>query len=339
MSGQAIEAISEEYSGDWLSVTETKHEKSLGFINTGSITITRLELLHGSYLTDLEINYNCYGSPSKPAIVVLGGISASRNIHEWWGALFGGERPLDIDQYYVIGVDYISNLDAQSPKLISTFDQARVIEQVIDKLTNNKVEAIIGGSYGGMVALTYAYLFPTKINKFICVAAAHRNTQQSIAQRQVQQQILGLGLRTGEIKEAVSIARQLGVITYRSEFEIESRFDSLRYIEDQTVTFDVVNYLKHQGKKFANSFNIEKYRSLSQSIDLHKINPKEIHTRGLFIAIDSDRLVPPQLVEECARSCKGQTDFKLIHSQFGHDGFLLETTQLAECITPFLRNS
>lgn len=339
MSGQAIGAISEEYSGNWLSVTENHYDNSLGFINTSSIKITNLQLLHGSYLSELEVHYNCYGSPSKPAIVVLGGISSSRNIHEWWGALFGEGRPLDLDQYYVVGVDYIANQDAQTPKLISPFDQAKVIDRVIDKLTNNKVEAIIGSSYGGMVALACALVFPTKINKLICVAAAHRNTQQSIAQRQIQQQILSLGLRTGETKEAISIARQLGLITYRSESEIETRFDSLRYIDEQTVTFDVINYLKYQGEKFANTFNIEKYRSLSQSIDLHKINPKDIHTKGLFIGIDSDRLVPPQLVEECATSCKGQSDFKLIHSQFGHDGFLLETAQLAECITPFLRNS
>lgn len=336
---KSAELISDRNSQHWLSVPNRARGHSVDFIDMGSVHVASLSLLHGGLIEDLEVHYNCYGSLQKPAIVVLGGISASRNIHDWWGEFVGAGKAINLDQFCVIGIDYIANQDSENPNLISPFDQAKVIRLVLDKLRFSKIQAIVGSSYGGMVALAFAALYPAKLEKLICIAAAHRNTQVSVAQRQIQQQILNLGIRTGELKAAISIARELGFISYRSADELETRFNPLRVINKQTLTFELVDYLKHQGEKFANKFDIERYRSLSQSIDLHKVNPKDIHTQALFVAIDSDRLVPCQLVQECAASCAGETHIKTIHSQYGHDGFLLETEQLAECITPFLRNS
>ncbi|ACV27025.1 homoserine O-succinyltransferase MetX [Kangiella koreensis] len=339
MSQQSAGLISDSNSQHWLSVSSRTPRHSVDFIDVGSVHIESLSLLHGGLIEDLEVHYNCYGSLQNPAIVVLGGISSSRNIHDWWGDLVGKGKAINLDQFCVIGIDYIVNQDSANPNLISPFDQAKAIGLVLEKLTLSKVEAIAGSSYGGMVALAFASLYPTKLNKLICIAAAHRNTQVSVAQRQIQQQILSLGIRTGEIKSAISIARELGFISYRSEQELENRFNPLRVINDQTLTFELVDYLKHHGEKFADQFDIERYHSLSQSIDLHKVNPKDIHAHALFVAIDSDRLVPAHLIKECADSCAGKSHIKTIHSSFGHDGFLLETEQLAECITPFLRNS
>ncbi|WP_417446208.1 homoserine O-succinyltransferase MetX [Kangiella sp.] len=344
MSHQSVELNSSELISDsnsehWLSVPSRAHKQSVGFIDMGSVHLDSLSLLHGGLIEDLEVHYNCYGSLHNPAIVVLGGISASRNIHDWWGELVGAGKAINLEQFCVVGIDYIANQDSKKPILISPFDQAKIIHLVLDKLGFSKIEAIVGSSYGGMVALAFAALYPAKLEKLICIAAAHRNTQVSVAQRQIQQQILNLGIRTGEFKAAISIARELGFISYRSDQELETRFNPLRVINKQTLTFELVEYLKHQGEKFASKFDIEKYRSLSQSIDLHKVNPKDIHTQALFVAIDSDRLVPCRLVEECASSCAGETHIKTIYSQFGHDGFLLETEQLTECITPFLRSS
>lgn len=330
---------SDSNTHNWLSVPSRAHKQSVGFIDMGSVHLDSLSLLHGGLIENLEVHYNCYGSLQNPAIVVLGGISASRNIHDWWGELVGIGKAINPDHYCVIGIDYIANQDSENPNLISPFDQAKVIRLVLDKLNFSNIEAIVASSYGGMVALAFAVLYPAMLGKLICIAAAHRNTQVSVAQRQIQQQILNLGIRTGELKAAISIARELGFISYRSEQELETRFSPLRVINKQSLTFELVDYLKYQGEKFASQFDIERYRSLSQSIDLHKVNPKDIHTQALFVAIDSDRLVPVHLVEECAASCAGETHIKIIHSQFGHDGFLLETKQLEECITPFLRNS
>lgn len=335
----SAELISDSNSQHWLSMPSRAHKQSVGFIDMGSAHVDSLPLLHGGVIEDLEVHYNCYGSLNNPAIVVFGGISASRNIHNWWGELVGTGKAINLDQFCVIGIDYIANQDPKNPNLVSPFDQAKVIRLVLETLNLNKIEAVVGSSYGGMVALAFAALYPAMLEKLICVAAAHRNTQVSVAQRQIQQQILNLGIRTGELKAAISIARELGFISYRSEQELENRFSPLRVINKQNLTFELVEYLKHQGDKFASQFDIDRYRSLSQSIDLHKVNPKDIHTQALFVAIDSDRLVPVHLVEECAAACTGRTQIKTIHSQYGHDGFLLETEQLAECITPFLRNS
>lgn len=338
MTNQAVEqkSITSEYGWNPLS---SSLEAVTGFIDTGTVSIEHFDLLHGGKLSDISVHYNRYGANDRPALVVLGGISSSRDIHQWWADLFGHQKPIDLEQFQVIGVDYIANNNHQSPSLISTFDQARVISVVLAHLGIKHLEAIIGNSYGGMVALAFAHLFPQKIHKLVCIAAAHTNTQTSIAQRQIQQQILQLGISSGNTEEAVSIARQLGFISYRSQQELESRFNSNRIIEQQKFSNELINYLKHQGDKFAAKFDIERYLCLSQSIDLHKVDPKGVVTDALFIGINSDQLVPADLIKETATLCSGQSQFKKIYSYYGHDGFLLEASQLTESITPFLRNT
>lgn len=338
MSNNIAEAFSSTESDDWQTVSHIQQNKTISFIHTGSIEIVDYELFYGGRLHSCEINYNCYGSLHKPVIVVLGGISSSRNIHEWWEKLLGEARALDPEEFCVIGIDYISNQNSTSQNLISTFDQAKMIDLVLSQLKLDRIEAVVGSSYGGMVALAFASLFPAKLRRLVCIAAAHTNTQRSIALRQIQQQILSLGIETGRLKETISIARQIGIVTYRGQEELENRFQHLQQINGQSLNFDIVNYLKYQGEKFASHFDIEKYRSLSQSIDLHKVDPKELLTRSLFIGIDSDQLVPAKLVEDCANSCRCITQYQSINSKFGHDGFLLETEQLTNAITPFLRN-
>ncbi|AUD78606.1 homoserine acetyltransferase [Kangiella profundi] len=337
MTNQAVEQKNITSEERWNPLSNSL-EAGAGFIEAGTVSIEHLDLLHGGNLSDISVHYNRYGANDRPALVVLGGISSSRDIHEWWADLFGHRKPLDLEQFQVIGVDYIVNNDQQRPSLISSFDQARVISEVLANLDIKHLEAIIGSSYGGMVALAFAHLFPQKLHKLVCIAAAHTNTQTSIAQRQIQQQILQLGVSSGKSQEAVSIARQLGFISYRSQQELESRFNSNRIIEQQNFSNELINYLKYQGDKFAAKFDIERYRCLSQSIDLHKVDPKGVVTDALFIGIDSDQLVPADLIKETANLCSGQSQFKKINSYFGHDGFLLEASQLTESITPFLRN-
>ncbi len=338
MTNQAVEPDYDTTVDEWQPLGR-RPEKSIGFIDTGTIHLQDFALLHGRKLNSVEFYYNRYGCIHKPALIVLGGISSSRNLHEWWADLFGEQKPLNLEQFQIIGIDYIANQDHQSPNLISTFDQAKIISELLERLSINRAEAIIGSSYGGMVALAFAHLFPQKLSRLVCIAAAHTNTQKSIAQRQIQQQILELGIASGKTQQAVSIARQLGFISYRSQKELEHRFKSHRIIEQQKLSYELVDYLKYQGEKFAAKFDIERYRSLSQSIDLHKVEPKGIVTDALFIGIDSDELVPAELVKETATSCRGNTQFQIIHSYYGHDGFLLEAEQLANCITPFLRNT
>lgn len=338
MTNQAVDQQAITTEEGWIPLSSSS-EAGTGFIDTGTVSIEHFDLLHGDRLSDISVHYNRYGVNHKPALVVLGGISSSRDIHVWWTDLFGHQKPLDLEQFQVIGVDYIANSDQRNPSLISTFDQARVISEVLVHLGIKHLEAIVGSSYGGMVALAFAHLFPQKINKLVCIAAAHTNTQTSIAQRQIQQQILELGISSGKTKEAVSIARQLGFISYRSQQELEHRFNTSRVIEQQSLSYELVNYLKHQGDKFAAKFDIERYRSLSQSIDLHKVDPKGVVNDALFIGIDSDQLVPADLVKKTATLCKGQSKFQIINSYYGHDGFLLEASQLTESITPFLRDT
>lgn len=337
MTNQAVEQQATTSEDGWNPLSSNL-EAGTGFIDAGTVSMERFDLLHGGRLSDISIHFNRYGANHKPALVVLGGISSSRDIHEWWADLFGHRKPLDLEQFQIIGLDYIANNDQQSPSLISTFDQARVISEVLAHLGIKHLEAIIGSSYGGMVALAFAHLFPQKLHKLVCIAAAHTNTQTSIAQRQIQQQILQLGISSGKTQEAVSIARQLGFISYRSQQELESRFNSNRIIEQQNFSNELINYLKYQGNKFAAKFDIERYRCLSQSIDLHKVDPKGIVTDTLFIGIDSDQLVPADLIKETATLCSGPSQFQKINSYYGHDGFLLEASQLTESITPFLRN-
>mgnify|MGYP000751862398 FL=1 len=80
----------------------------------------------------------------------------------------------------------------------------------------------------------------------------------------------------------------------------------------------------------------ERFMSLSQSIDLHKVDPAKIKTPTLLIATETDLLAPPSEIKALCDALAGPADMVTIQSIYGHDSFLKENATLAPLLTNFV---
>ncbi|NVK21410.1 MAG: alpha/beta fold hydrolase [Kangiellaceae bacterium] len=307
----------------------------------GALHLAEFELHFGAILKNIEIEYCVFGGSDKPVVVIQGGISATRLVTDeiantqgkkgWWSELVGKSKLIDLNHYRVVSINYIYG---RASELIATQDQARAVKLVLEQLGVKQITAFIGSSYGGLVGQSFASLFPKSIKNLVCICCALRNSNKAIALRSIQRKILGLQHDTAT---ELAIARSIAHLGYRGFDEIEARFDGKAKIEGQQVRFDVVDYLEHNAKKFVQRFDKEKYISLSTSIDTHDVSESQIQCEALFVAFDSDETVPLNLIKDSVKKLK-RARLKIIETQYGHDGFLIEYKKLENAIRPFLEN-
>ncbi|MDN5923601.1 MAG: alpha/beta hydrolase, partial [Xanthomonadales bacterium] len=183
------------------------------------------------------------------------------------------------------------------------------------------------------VGLAFAARHGARLNQLLVLAAAHRPNPLASAQRAVQRGIVRLGLQQGCVDQALSLARQLAMTTYRGHTELGKRFcGGAEWLGDR-FKLPVEDWLEHAGQRFAARFDAQRYLDLSESIDLHDVDPASIHTHTTLIGFTSDRLVPlADLCELQQRLGHGAT-LEVIETIYGHDGFLKQ----CDAITPLLR--
>lgn len=296
---------------------------------------------YGSAPSYVDVRYQWTGAPGAPTIIVQGGISADRHVANsdagkpgWWSELVGHDQAIDLAQYRVLSIEWLIPEDfEQRPRAISSEDQADALAALVDALGIGRVAAFIGSSYGAMTALAFAARHPDKVDKLVLLAGAHRAHPMATAQRAIQRQILRLGLETGQIEQALSLARQLAMTTYRGNEEFARRFASAPDYRDGRFHFPVEDYLEHAGRRFVERFDLERFLALSESIDLHEVTPESVITPATLIGFPSDRLVPLADLCELQRRLRGPATLEVIDSPYGHDAFLKEAHQLA----PLLR--
>ena len=295
--------------------------------------------------------FEVVGPKDAPAIVVLGGISANRHICSnaadgragWWELMAGRGRALDTTRYQLVGVDFLDGgraADGRPERVVSTFDQADSLAAVLDSLGIDRLHAIVGSSYGGMVALAFAARYPHRLDRLVVIGAAHEPHPMTTALRSIQRKVVELGLETGRAREALSLARALAMTTYRSGREFADRFDSApSAITENTAEFPVESYLKHHGDRFAATWRPERFLALSLSGDLHRVNPADIQTPAVFVAAEGDAIVPREQIATLAAAVRGSSRLVDLPSENGHDAFLTEPAALGAIIDEALTTS
>lgn len=298
---------------------------------------------HAAQACRIEVSFLWLGVPQGPTLIVQGGISAGRDVccspaHDqagWWQQLVGPGRAIDTRQHRVLAIDWL-DAEALGIEVVTSEDQADVLAAVLDALHVERVEAFIGASYGAMVGLAFASRHSHRVNRLVAIAGPHRPHPLASAQRAVQRGILELGLRAGCECEAVSLARQLAITTYRGSTELAERFAGPAERVGGVWQLPVESWLQHGGQKFAEQCSARRYLSLSQSIDLHAVDPATITVPVSLIGIATDHLVPLADLCELQRSLAGHASLDVIDSRCGHDGFLIEHTQLAPLLVEAL---
>ena len=120
--------------------------------------------------------------------------------------------------------------------------------------------------------------------------------------------------------------------TYRSRREFEERFDVRPTDETLPPRFPVEEYLDAQGASFAARFDPTSFLCLSESIDLHFVEPKRITPPTPLLSVATDALAPPWLVDELASGAPGVERHVTLTSVFGHDAFLKEVASVSAVI-------
>jgi homoserine O-acetyltransferase len=199
----------------------------------------------------------------------------------------------------------------------------------------DRLHAIVGASYGGMVALAFASLYPHRVEKLVVISAAHASHPMATALRAMQRRVVALGISTERGREALTIARGIAMTTYRTAEEFADRFSQPAETSPNS-PFPVEDYLIQCGERFASSFTPARFMSLSLSLDLHNVNPEDIHVPATLVSVDSDTLVPPWQMRELARRLGGPTRLVELQSRFGHDAFLKEPAAMSRVISASL---
>jgi homoserine O-acetyltransferase len=244
----------------------------------------------------------------------------------------GRGRALDTSRYQLVGVDFLDGGradDGRPERIVTTHDQADALAAVLDSLDIDRVHAIVGASYGGMVALAFAERYPDRLERLIVIGAAHEAHPMSTAIRSIQRRVVELGLETGRARDALSLARSLAMTTYRSAREFAERFDSAPASStDRSAEFPVESYLKHHGERFASTWRPERFLALSLSGDLHRVTPSAIQAPTTLVAAEGDSIVPREQIVELARGVAGPCRLVDLPSDNGHDAFLTEPATL-----------
>lgn len=331
----------------------------------GVIAINELEdLSFGKVSEPVSVQYSLYGDTSCPVVVVLGGITANRYVADsfersdasnniehggWWGELVGTGKAIDTDKYCVVSFNYISSVRVETESRqsvthsLTPADQAKVLKSLLIHLNITKSITIVGSSYGGMVGLSFAELYPADISHLLCISASDRSTHTARAIRSIQKGIFALAEGPEQDKKALALARQLSIIFYRTDdiFDVQFAIPELLQPLDESTEYDntIYSYLNHQGQKFANKTEVSNYVALLDSIDTHVISPEKIKCQCSFVAVPNDRLVSYESMRRLAHKVGEKAQFYRLESIYGHDAFLKEFQYLTNLLSKVLGES
>jgi homoserine O-acetyltransferase len=307
-----------------------------------------VSLHHGGRLAGIQIAWRLAGPANAPVVCALGGISANRRVfvteeprQGWWSEVVGPGQALDAERFRVLSFDYLGgsaettgpagagadDLAASPFPNISTYDQAELLVRLLNNLGLKSLRAIVGGSYGGMVALAFGERYPERVSQLVVIGAADRTHPMATAWRSVQRRILRFAVDCGRPRDGLQLARALAMSTYRSPEEFEARFDNPPAREGDRFVFPVERYLFARGSDFADRHSAAAILCLSESIDLHQVDATRIFVPTTVVAIREDQLVPLSDLRGLAARLPKAKLFE-ISSIYGHDAFLKESDQL-----------
>lgn len=311
-----------------------------------SASTARVPALRGEIEIDLalrhagtrrvRVRYEALGADTLPAVIVAGGISADRHVLSserfpdagWWQVQRG--LGLDPARQRIVAIDWLG-ADGALDAAIDSADQADAIAAVLDALGIVRAVAFVGASYGAMVGLQFAARHPQRLQRLVAISGAHRSHPYASAWRALQRRIVALGQLQCDEADGLSLARQLAMLSYRTPAEFAARFDAAPSLEHGRLRVAAEDYLEHCGARYAARVPATAFLRLSESIDLHAVDPREVRVPTTVVGIIEDRLVPIEDIHSLIERLP-QAEARLLRSQYGHDAFLKETLAIANVL-------
>ncbi|WP_427925199.1 homoserine O-acetyltransferase MetX [Streptomyces sp. cg40] len=286
----------------------------------------------------------------------------------WWDALIGPGRALDTDRWFVVAPNVLGGCQGStgpsslrpdgrrwggSFPFLTQRDQVAVEAGLADELGIQRWALVLGGSMGGMRALEWAVTYPERTDALLLLATTASASAEQIAWTDIQLHAIRSDphWQGGDYHDTdpgphvgLGLARRLAHVTYRSEQELAVRFGRAPQDAEDPWNggrYQVESYLDHHAAKLVRRFDAGSYVTLAETMNSHDIGRdrgdtraalRRVTARTLVAGVDSDRLYPPSQQAELANGIPGADRLRVIDSPYGHDGFLIETEQVAALV-------
>jgi homoserine O-acetyltransferase len=320
----------------------------------------------GNTLTGIHLAYTTHGSLNERkdnVVWVFHALTANSDATEWWHGLVGEGKLFDPAVYFIICVNVpgscygsIGPLDIDPATAKSHYhdfpfftikDMVKTYRELRESLGITKIHIGIGGSMGGQQLLEWAVEEPELFEFIFPIATNAVHSAWGIAFNESQRMCIECDATWKEKKdtagiEGMKVARGIALISYRNYITYNASQSETH--NEKTDHFKTASYQRYQGEKLAKRFNAFSYYFLSKGMDSHNLGRgrdsiegalQKIKAKALAIGITTDILFPVQEQQFIANNIPG-AQLKTIHSNYGHDGFLLEFEQIENIISHFL---
>lgn len=340
-----------------------------------------LALQSGASIRDYSLAYETYGTLNADrsnAVLICHALNASHHVagvypgqeksEGWWDTMIGPGKPVDTDRFFVIGVNNLGSCFGSTGPMHENPDTGRVYgadfpvvtvedwvdaqARLLDGLGIAQLAAVMGGSLGGMQALSWTLQYPQRVRHAVVVASAPNLNAENIAFNEVARRAIvtdpdfhgGHFYQHGVVpKRGLRIARMIGHITYLSDDVMNEKFGrqlregiDLRYTT-QDIEFQIESYLRYQGDKFSEYFDANTYLLITRALDY--FDPARRHNgnlakalavasaRFLLVSFSTDWRFSPARSREIVKALldnRRDVSYAEIDAPHGHDAFLLE---------------
>ncbi|HST43941.1 MAG TPA: homoserine O-succinyltransferase [Luteimonas sp.] len=289
-------------------------------------------------LQAVALRWELSGPAHAPVTVLLGGISAHRHLARhgadgetgWAELRVAPGSALDRRRRRLLSFDYVG-ADGALDAAIDTADQADALDALLEALQVSRLDALVGYSYGALVGLQFAARHPRRLRRLVAVSGTHRAHPYASAWRALQRKAVALGQLQCDDAQGLSLARQFAMLAYRTPEEFAARFTAPATLCNGRVRVAAEDYLDAVGSRFAARTPPIAWLRLSESIDLHAVDPEAI-ARGAVattvIAVEGDPLVPLVDAVSLVEGLGLRGRLRVLRSRFGHDAFLKEAGRM-----------
>jgi homoserine O-acetyltransferase len=356
-----------------------------------------LPLQSGASIRDYSLAYETYGTLNADrsnAVLICHALNASHHVagvyagqdksEGWWDNMIGPGKPVDTDRFFVIGVNNLGSCFGSTGPMDTNPDTGRVYgadfpvvtvedwvnaqARLLDALGITQLAAVMGGSLGGMQALSWTLQYPRRVRHAVVIASAPNLTAENIAFNEVARRAIvtdpdfhgGHFYEHGVLpKRGLRIARMVGHITYLSDDVMNEKFGrelreavtgsvtGYRY-STQDVEFQIESYLRYQGDKFSEYFDANTYLLITRALDY--FDPARNHggnlsaalaaasCQFLLVSFTTDWRFSPKRSREIVKALvdnRRDVSYAEIDAPHGHDAFLLDDARYMAVIRSY----
>ena len=350
-----------------------------------------LALQSGASVRDYALAYETCGTLNAErsnAVLICHALNASHHVAGsyagqadstgWWDTMIGPGKPVDTERFFVIGVNNLGSCFGSTGPMHVNPDTGQVYgadfpvvtvedwvdaqARLLDALGIERLAAVMGGSLGGMQALSWTLQYPQRVRHGVVIASAPNLTAENIAFNEVARRAIvtdpdfhgGNFYRHGVVpKRGLRIARMIGHITYLSDDVMNEKFGrrlrnavtsgsdapdgvDLRYTT-QDIEFQIESYLRYQGDKFSEYFDANTYLLITRALDYFDPALKyggslakalaRASAHFLLVSFTTDWRFAPRRSRELVKALldnRRSVSYAEIDAPHGHDAFLLE---------------